>query len=152
MKNYWITLKGQSMSPLLHDLDQVLITPIILENLKCGDIVLFIDQSSKELTLHRLINFPFCTKGDFSLCFENNPSESFLGKAIGFRRDNIYRVFPSHGSLMNRCYMFFSIYRMKGFFLRKWAYVFLVILTMVFEFCSEKTKLDHNKEQMLIDP
>lgn len=151
MKKFWINHKGLSMSPLLKDGDKILIDQNAIEDLKCGDIILFLDQSSKELTLHRLIDFPLKTKGDLNLCAEMNPLESCLGKAVGYRRNELYKTLPIADSTMSKCYLYLSKLRLKGFFLRKSSRYLLFVVTFIFEFYSEKTKLDHNEEHLLND-
>lgn len=151
MMKFWVKYNGLSMSPLLKDQDVVLISALNKEDMKCGDILLFLDQTTKELTLHRLIDFPFQTKGDISLYAEMNPLDSCLGKAIGFKRGLFYRNLPSQNSIYNESYLCFSKLRMKGAIYRKLAHLFLLILTKLFEFCNEKTTLDHNEELLLTD-
>jgi hypothetical protein len=151
MNEYWINYVGPSMSPLLQTNDQVLIEPIEATQLQCGDIILFLDQSSRELTLHRLIELPLQTKGDFSLGSEYVATDSILGRAIGFERLDYFRKFPIHNSKFNKLYLFLSKKRMEGRASRRMALVMLFILTKVFELCSDKTKLNHNKEQFLTD-
>jgi hypothetical protein len=151
MNKFWIELNGKSMSPLLRHQDTVLIEPASIESLKYGDIILYFDQSCKELTLHRLIGFPMKTKGDLSLIAEFPLFDSSFGKAIGFKREKFYRKLPLQNSIFTTLYLIFSKLRMKGFFQRKVARVFLLILTITFELCSEKTKLDHRQEQLLTD-
>lgn len=136
MKKFWTTLNGHSMSPLLRDLDKVLIEPVAPSALKCGDIVLFLDLDSRELTLHRLISSSFDTKGDYSLYLEANSQDAFIGKAIGFSRDDFYRELPAHGSFFNKCFIFLSKLRMRGLFLRRISRLLQIILTKVFEFCT----------------
>ncbi|RPJ74720.1 MAG: hypothetical protein EHM20_10145 [Alphaproteobacteria bacterium] len=152
MNKYWIKFNGQSMSPLLRDNDEILIEPVGDEALKIGDVILFLDQSSKELTLHRLMALPLTTKGDFSLSSEVNPLNSHLGKALGFKRQGIYRALPGAESLFGKLFLYFSKQRAKGFFKRKMALVALVILTKTFEVCSEKTNSNHNEVPHLNDP
>ncbi len=155
MTKYWIKLNGHSMYPLLRDSDEVLIEPIANEQLKHGDVILFLDQSTKELTLHRLIEFSMTTmttKGDFSLNTEENLAEGQLGKAIGFKRGGFYRVLPAADSILGRLFLYFSLQRGKGFFKRKMARILLIVLTKVFEVCSDKTRLNHNEVPHLNDP
>lgn len=143
-EDFWIKLNGNSMMPLLSDQDDVLIRPIG-QDISPGDIILFQDSSSKELTLHRLIEKPFRTKGDFSLCSEINTIESCLGTAIAYRRNNSYRLLPSSNSFFAKTFTKACKLRLKGCFLRKLARVILVILTMLFEIYSEKTKSSHSE-------
>ena len=152
MKKFWINHKGLSMSPLLLEGDIILIEQKVPGDFSRGEIILFMDQTSKELTLHRLIEKPFRTKGDLSLCAETNSIDSYFGKAIGYKRGNFYKQLPDNNSFFCRFYLNFSKLRMNGFIMRKLGRVGLIILTKVFESCSEKTMLNHNEEQKLTDP
>lgn len=152
MNKFWIDLKGKSMSPLLLENDRILIEPIAVEALSVGDILLFIDQHSKEITLHRLIEHPNKTKGDLSLLVEVFDPNTFLGKAVGFMRRDIYHSLPIDGSYFNLIFLKMSKLRMKGFFIRKMAYVMLLIFARFFLFYNGKTKLSHNEEQTLENP
>lgn len=151
MKKYWIPLSGHSMGPFLKNADNILIEQVLIESLDRGDIILFLDQQSKELTLHRLVQFPLKTKGDFSLSFEDNPQGNFIGKAIGYNRDGHYRQLPGSGFRFNKIVLYFSKKRTKGYFVRKYAFTCLFILAKVFEFCSGKARICHNEEQSLSD-
>jgi hypothetical protein len=151
MKKFWINHKGISMSPLLKEGDTILIDPKVPGDFQCGDIILFMDHSSKELTLHRLIAKPMKTKGDLSLYAEMNSEENCFGKAIGFKRGNIYNALSPNDSIFCKLFLYFSKLRMKGLFFRKFGRLCLIILTKVFEFCSEKTTLNHSEEQILTD-
>lgn len=152
MNKFWIDLKGKSMSPLLLENDRILIESIAVEAVSVGDILLFIDQQSKEITLHRLIELPNKTKGDLSLLVEVFDPSTFLGKAVGFMRRDIYQSLPIDGSYFNLIFLKMSKLRMKGFFIRKMAYVMLLIFARFFLFYNGKTKLNHNEEQTLENP
>ncbi len=151
MKKFWINYLGQSMSPLLQDDDQILIESINPDQLNYGDVVLFLDQQSRELTLHRLIEFPLQTKGDFSLAYEANANEALLGRAIGFERKDYFRKFPASHSRFTKVFLLLSKLRMQGRTSRRIALGMLFILTKIFQFYSDKTKLNYNKEQFLAD-
>ena len=151
MNKFLIKLNGLSMTPLLCDQDEIQIESLNISDLKYGDIVLFLDQSSKKLTIHRLIDFPLKTKGDFSLLAEENSIDSCLGKATGIRRGNVYWDLPCSNSLFNTLFLFLSEMRMKGYFLRKLALALMIILTKVFVFCSDKTISNHNEVPTLND-
>lgn len=75
--------------------DEVLIKSCALDEVCIGEVALFIDQNSKELTLHRLIESPLRTKGDNSYFFENNLIESFLGKAILIKTNDQFYEIPT---------------------------------------------------------
>ncbi|MFA6236652.1 MAG: S24/S26 family peptidase [Bacteriovorax sp.] len=152
MKTFWINLKGSSMSPLLIDQDEILIESVAWENLMCGDLVLFFDQETKELILHRLIDLSFQTKGDLSLCAETISREGYFGRAVGYRRVGHYRALPATNSRFNSLFVLCSKMRMKGPLTRKLARMFFIVLTRVFEFCNEKTRTNHSEAQMLFDP
>lgn len=139
------------MSPLILANDEILIQEIQKADLFVGNIVLFLDQGSKELTLHRLINKPFTTKGDYSLLSETNPEENILGLAIGYRRGNFYRELPLQNSLFSKFYLMFSRMRVKEHWGNKLAKLILIFLTKYFEFYNGKTKLDHSEMQKLSD-
>lgn len=151
MKRFWINLKGKSMSPLLRENDQILIESTEIENLKCGEVILYFDPLSNELTLHRLIEIPLKTKGDLNLASENISRDSYFGRAIGFKRDLYYRTLPSRESVLNNLFLFCSKLRTKGFIQRKIAHLLLIIIARVFLSCSEKTRLSHSEELALTD-
>lgn len=151
LNKFWITLNGLSMSPLLKDQDEIHIAPVKSEELKIGDVLLFFDQHDRALTLHRLIELPMKTKGDFSLYAEENSVDSCLGKAIGFSRDQFYRELPGNNSLFTSWYLFMSKLRMKGGYRSKVAHLLLLISAKVFELCSAKTMSDHSEEQRVAD-
>ena len=83
------------MSPTILSGDEVLIKSCSIDDVRIGEVTLFIDQNSKELTLHRLIELPLQTKGDNSYFFENNLIESFLGKAILIKKNNQFYEIPT---------------------------------------------------------
>lgn len=141
-EKFWITLNGQSMSPLLQQQDEILIEPISLEKIKLGDIILFQDKESSELTIHRLIAFPFTTKGDFSLMSEENCSDCYLGRAVGFKRKDRFRELSYNQKAFLTC----SILRMSNFIMRKVGLFGLIYLTTFFEFYNAISKSDHTKE------
>lgn len=151
MNHFWIKLNGESMGPLLLDADEVVIEEVPFSSAKRGDVVLFLDQKSRELTLHRLIDFPFITKGDFSWCAEENPKEAFIGKAIGFSRHGAYRKLPASGSIMGLFTLTLSRHRMRGFVGRKMALIGLIFLSKIYAICSDKTRVDHSEELNLGD-
>ena len=107
------------MSPLLHDGDDILITVEGIDSLRSADIVLFYDQTSRELTLHRYIDDRLTTKGDFSCVSEVNSRDSVLGKAVGYKRKNIYKALPKSGSWIGRLFLLLSLMRLRGYFFRK---------------------------------
>jgi signal peptidase I len=141
LDSFWIKLNGQSMSPLLQDQDLICINPIRYDELKLGDIVLFKDQQSNELTIHRFVNYPFTTKGDFSCVGETNLPNCLLGCAVAYRRTDIVRNLTAFNSL----YCFFSKLRMSNYVIRKIGLIGLIILTNVLELYNAKTKSDHTK-------
>jgi signal peptidase I len=141
LESFWIKLNGQSMTPMLLDQDLICIAPIRFDELKLGDIVLFKDQQSNELTIHRFINYPFTTKGDFSCVCEINPPNCLLGRAIAYRRADIVRNLIA----FNNIFLFFSKLRMSNYVIRKIGLIGLIISTFVFELYNAKTKSDHTK-------
>lgn len=151
MNRFWSSLKGHSMSPSLLDQDEVLIEEVSYANLQLGDVVLFLDQESREVTLHRLIEFPFTTKGDLSLLSEKNPKEALIGKCLGFFRKGFYQKLPASDSLTGWLLITLSRSRLRGALTRKLAMVGLIVLSKVREVCSDKTRLDHKEELNLSD-
>lgn len=145
MKCFWIKLSGHSMTPLLQSGDDILIAVQDPNDLRPADIVLFYDQTSKELTLHRFIGETLTTKGDFSCVLEVNPRESLLGKAIGYKRNNIYKKLPKSGSWIGRLFLLLSLMRMRGYFVRKYALLGLMVLTKFPVFDNDKTSLNHTE-------
>ena len=140
-KNYfWINLNGHSMYPTLLDQDEILIKSIKISELQLGDIVLFIDKDSRELTLHRLIGFPLITKGDFSHFLETNTEDLFLGKAVSCKRG-----LQMIGLTNNKWLLIFSKLRLKNRVLRYTGLIGLHLISMFSQFYNAKTKLDHNK-------
>jgi signal peptidase I len=140
-KSFWIKLNGNSMSPLLHDQDNIFIAFVSYDQIKIGDIVLFKDHAIGELTLHRIIDFPFKTKGDFSLLHEENSIEFLLGKAMGFSRDKKYRSLDK----FNNLFTLFSKLRNENYFVRKIGLIGLHFMTIIFEFYSAIAKIDRSK-------
>lgn len=135
-ENFLIKLNGKSMAPLLHEQDEVIIKPISIDQIKCGDIVLFKDESSGELIVHRLIEFPFKTKGDYSITFEKNKVDSFLGLAVGVVRGDHTIAIP----VKQKHFLFFSKLRLGNYFTRKVGLIGLIISATFFEFYNAKTK------------
>lgn len=152
MKTFWINHIGQSMSPLIRSGDQILIEPIDVRNCAIGDIVLFYDVEGKELILHRLLNNQFITKGDFSLISEEMKKETFVGRALAYKRNGVYKTFPQARSLYSVLYLFFSKGRMRGSFIRKISLIGLKGLTIFFEKMNEKSMKDHIEMPQAIDP
>ena len=137
---FWIKLCGHSMSPILKDQDNIFIKPIKPDELNIGDVILFIDQESRELTLHRLIGFPLITKGDYSLIYESNPIENLIGKALAFEREAcLYPVLNSR--LLLAC----SKLRLSNKAGRFLGLIGFLIYSAI-------TKLSRNKVPQLDDP
>jgi len=134
-EKFWINLSGNSMFPVLRDQDQVLIDPVPYEKLFLGDVILIRDFYSSELVIHRLIEFPMKTKGDFSLVCETNPPDAYLGRACGYLRSDIIKDLPNYHGL----YLFFSKMRMSNYFTRKIALLGLLLTTVFWKFYSAKT-------------
>ncbi len=88
------------MSPSICDGDEVLVQSCSMIEVEKGEVVLFLDQGSKELTFHRLIDFPFVTKGDNTFFHEENSPDSFLGKLVVIKRDNCFYKLPK-GRIIN---------------------------------------------------
>lgn len=140
-ENFWIVLKGNSMSPLLINGDELLIESINLERIRVGDLVLFKDRNSSELTIHRLIARPFITKGDYGLLSENNPVDHYLGRAIAYKRKNKIKSLLYSQTIP----LFFAKLRMGNYFIRKVGLLGLIFFKIYFVFYSAITKLDHTK-------
>lgn len=141
IEKFWIKLNGQSMYPLLHDQDEILIAQVERDELELGDIVLFKDQGSKELTVHRFIEKPFITKGDYSLASESNPQETLLGVAVAYKRSDVVRNLSG----FKKIFVFFSKLRMSNYLMRKIGLLGLFILTILLGFYNAISKLDHTK-------
>lgn len=137
-EKFWIRFNGYSMSPLLHDYDELLIEPLDLNQVSCGEIVLFKDFNSQELTVHRLMELPFKTKGDFSLQYEENPSYTYIGRVIAFRRSDVYFQL-SQNRLLQKMFLFFSKMRTQNKLIRKIGLAGLFILVKTFSVYSAKT-------------
>jgi hypothetical protein len=84
------------MSPCISNGEEVLIKSCALSEVSLGEVVLFIDKNSHELTLHRLIEKPFRTKGDNSYFYEENTPDSFLGKAVLIKKNDWLILIPNH--------------------------------------------------------
>lgn len=137
---FWTTLNGHSMYPSLHDQDEILIQSIKMHELVLGDIVLFIDKDSRELTLHRLVDFPLKTKGDFSHICENNSEDFILGKGICYKRG-----LSTFAITNNKWVLVFSRMRLKNRIFRYVGLMGLFLISYFSRLYSAKTKLDHNK-------
>ncbi len=94
-KEVSFTVTGKSMWPLMrHGCDRVVVEPVMRENLKVGDIVLF-QAASEPLSkylLHRITKLKknsFETAGDGN-CFRDGwfPKEAVIGRAVTVIRPN----------------------------------------------------------------
>lgn len=116
MKTFWIPFSGMSMHPFLKDKDELLVSETC--EWKVGDLVLYRDKESRELTVHRIISSSLQTKGDYSLCLDQNSPEDFLGKVTAFKRNGV--LFSLENSRSQATMLaFFSRLRLKGWVLRK---------------------------------
>lgn len=85
-----MTAMGRSMMPFIKNGDRILITPVIAEELKVGNILAFEHPNNHKLTVHRLIQKRqgfLLMKGDN--CQENDgviTYEKVIGKVIEIRR------------------------------------------------------------------
>lgn len=134
MNSFWISFSGKSMHPFLRDHDELFVTPA--SRWKKGDIVLYKDKISGELTVHRIVTDNFQTKGDYSLCLDQNSPDEFLGKVSAFKRNGQYFSLEKTERVA-ALIAFFSLLRLKGPLLRKIGLAGLIFLS----FC--KTSADH---------
>lgn len=137
MNSFWITFNGKSMHPFLRDEDELFVTEA--SSWKTGDIVLYKDRASGELTVHRIISDNLQTKGDFSLCLDGNTPEDFLGKVMAVKRKGVVfklQLSETQGSVL----AFFSRLRLKGWWLRK------IGLTGLFFLSFWKSRENHKSE------
>ena len=138
---FWIPVKGNSMYPLIVDQDSVLIVPILAEAISLGDILLFKNHDTNELTLHRLIDFPLITKGDYSLLTESNQPVNLLGKAIECNHHNNF--FNLSALKKTFCYLSAKRNGEKSKIERSLALVGLMIFSSVLKFYNAKTTSSH---------
>ena len=110
----WVTVKGDSMRPLIRFGDQVLIEPV--DSPRLGDIVTFYETST--LCTHRVIGrvnkagqLFLLTKGDF--CGQRDqpiPVESIIGKVTAIQRSDRKLVIDgSFWRLLNITFLVFSL-------------------------------------------
>lgn len=86
-----LKVTGDSMSPIIRSGDIVSVD-LDVTVYYLGDILLFKDSQSQELTVHRLVDAKaFLTKGDNSYCFDEIGSK-IIGKVIAI---NSYNLIPS---------------------------------------------------------
>ena len=147
MNDFWIRLNGSSMFPLLQDQNEILITATKYENLKLGDVILFIDGNSHELTVHRLAKLPMITKGDNSRYMESNSKESYLGKAIYFKDKNGVYPICSSKYLLKISLMRSS----ENMIIRRMSFFCLLVISIFLKLYNAKTKLSHSKTRLVND-
>jgi signal peptidase I len=107
MKRYWVNHLGKSMKPYLNDGDWVLIEEVGSHLITKGDVVFYYDRESKEMVLHRMIDFNFTLKGDWAKNKESISLESVFGKAIAVKKNGKVILLPKNQSFKNMI-IFFS--------------------------------------------
>lgn len=150
MKSFWIKLQGDSMSPLIKNGDEVLIRNIAKNEVVPGDVVYFKNQDTKELTLHRLIELPMVTKGDYSILSESNSSNVLIGKATKVKSGKLICALPSANSLWMRAFLGLSLLR-KNKFVRKPSRAIMIAMSCIFWRYNGKPTTGHSEKQLSCD-
>ncbi|MDP8299232.1 MAG: S26 family signal peptidase [Candidatus Tantalella remota] len=121
-------VEGNSMLPLLGDLDECISEKVSPENIFPGDLVIYDDKELKELVAHRVISIPkdepfMFLKGDneSKIFTEKVPNDDILGKVISVKRTNgkNYDMKGFPWSNLNRLLGFLSRYDITPFLFRR---------------------------------
>lgn len=141
MSNFNIPIKGNSMSPLLLEGDEVVFSKD--KTFGIGDIILFRDDS-KEYVAHRVISTsPLITKGDFSICHESIDISQIFGKAITIRKRKVDISLIGKSPWM-KLFSFLSSFRTKeSKLLRVSSLALLHSLTIIFQIIYSRPKKHH---------
>ena len=140
MNNFNIPIKGNSMSPLLIEGDEIIFEK--QENIELGDIVLFKDESS-EYVAHRVISLsPLRTKGDNSICSETILNSQIFGKAVAIRKHRTDISLTGKSPWM-KTFSYISILREKSKLFRIVSVVLLHLLTITFQIIYSRPKKHH---------
>ncbi len=97
-----IFCRGESMWPLFRPGDRIRFVPCCVEELKKGDVILFIPPGQKERVVHRVLSTGpggVRTKGDANLCRDSWGlfHETIVGRAMAVERNG--RVIPVSGGV-----------------------------------------------------
>ena len=92
--NFQFTVSTLSMSPLVRPQDAIIVRKESLDNLRCGDIIVF--ERLQELCTHRFLSkkvfdssIKLITKGDNSLVIDKPVAEqNFIGKVIVIKKED----------------------------------------------------------------
>jgi signal peptidase I len=137
MNYFKIDIKGNSMSPLIIEGDEITFTKESGINL--GDIVLFKDETS-EYIAHRVISLnPLETKGDNSTCSENISKLQIFGKAVSINKRRV-DISLSGKSPWMKLYALISKLRKNNKFLRFISILLMHSLTIIFQIIYSRPK------------
>ncbi len=150
MKSFWIKLDGDSMSPLIEHGDEIFIQNVVAGEVLAGDIVYFKDQATGELTLHRLIELPMVTKGDYSILSESNSSNVLIGKATKVKSGKLICVLPSANSIWMKAFLRLSLLR-KNKIVSKLSRAIMIAMSYIFWRYNGKPTTGHSEKQLSCD-
>jgi len=97
--------RGESMRPLFRPGDRILFVPCRVEELRRGDVIIFLPPGKQERVVHRVVsNGPegILTKGDANPCRDTGllRQDDIVGRAVSVERGD--RVIPVWGGLAGR--------------------------------------------------
>jgi signal peptidase I len=97
--------RGESMQPLLRPGDRIVFVPCRVEELKRGDVIIFLPPGKQERVVHRVVsNGPegILTRGDANPCRDTGHlrQDDIVGRAVSVERRGM--VIPVAGGLAGR--------------------------------------------------
>jgi signal peptidase I len=98
--------RGESMRPLLRPGDRIVFAPCRVEELRRGDVIIFVPPGQKERVVHRVVSTGLPdgirTKGDANPCRDTGDlrQEDIIGRAVSVERGG--RAIPVAGGLAGR--------------------------------------------------
>ena len=97
--------RGESMRPLLRPGDRIRFVPCRVEEVRRGDVIIFIPPGQEERVVHRVVSTGpggILTKGDANPCRDtgNLRQEDIVGRAVSVERGG--RVIPVAGGIAGR--------------------------------------------------
>ena len=97
--------RGESMQPLLRPGDRIVFVPCRVEELKRGDVIIFLPPGKQERVVHRVVsNGPegILTRGDANPCRDTGHlrQDDIVGRAVSRERGG--RVIPVAGGIAGR--------------------------------------------------
>jgi hypothetical protein len=132
---------GPSMWPTFKEGDIVLMSTEFT-SLEIGDLVLFKDVETAEITLHRIVTeSPIRTKGDFSLSLDFHSPIPFA-LVIGLKRAGVNYRWGRRGQTLKKIMASLSKKRLSSVLVRRLALVGIYFLTIFSFLICDKSK-DH---------